>query len=99
MIPCALSGRVIAEIIPNDTQTASGLYLPEAQRAKPGRAKVLSVGSTYINRTGKEFKPPCRVGDIIQYKPQSPRSLEVYGQAGLKKGKVVIWFEDIISVG
>ena len=91
----ALRGKIIAELI--DPAVVAGGIIVVARKEDAFRARVLSVGGP--QRAGKRlFNPPCKPGDIIYFKRGKPVSLEHYGQGGLKKGKFMIYFDEVVGV-
>lgn len=63
-----LSGYVLVEPAQRETQTASGLILPENDSEKPQHGKVLAVGGSVWESGVKEIKSPVKVGDQVIYK-------------------------------
>ena len=57
-----LSDRVVVEPLPAETQTASGLYIPDSAQEKQQKGKVVAVG------TGKKDEPlTVKVGDTVLF--------------------------------
>lgn len=78
-----LGDRVVAVREEAQTQTASGLYLPDAAKEKPVLAQVVAVGS--------EVKD-VKVGEKIVYKEYSTTEVTVDGTAYL-----IVKEEDILG--
>ena len=57
-----LSDRVLVEPVAAETQTASGIFIPDTAKEKPQKGKVVAVGN------GKKDEPlTVKVGDTINF--------------------------------
>ena len=70
-----LSDRVVVEPLPAETQTASGLYIPDSAQEKQQKGKVAAVGSGK-----KDHKMTVKVGDTVLYGKYSGTELKLDGQ-------------------
>ncbi len=61
-----LGDRIIAEVLEEETTTASGIVLPETAQEKPSRAKILAVGSGHYE-LGHHVPLEIAVGDEILF--------------------------------
>ncbi len=57
-----LADRVIIEPVAAETQTASGLYIPDSAQEKQQKGKVVAVGSGK-----KDYEMTVKVGDTVIY--------------------------------
>ena len=57
-----LADRVVIEPVAAETQTASGLYIPDSAQEKQQRGKVVAVGSGT-----KDHEMTVKVGDTVIY--------------------------------
>lgn len=62
-----LGDRVIIEILAPETQTASGIYLPEASREKPQIGLIVAVGPGKFDEDGETMPMYLKVGDRVLY--------------------------------
>lgn len=88
-----LAGYVLVEPAKQATQTASGIYLPEASGEKPQHGKVLAVGDSIWESGVKEIKSPVKKGDQVIYKK--------WGGNDVKIGDVeyqFLKFDDILAI-
>ncbi|MGB5941283.1 MAG: co-chaperone GroES [Leeuwenhoekiella sp.] len=69
-----LSDRVLVEPVPAETQTASGIYIPETAKEKPQKGKVVAVGSGK-----KDHDMTVKVGDTVLYGKYSGTELKLDG--------------------
>ncbi|WP_109302535.1 co-chaperone GroES [Aquimarina sp. AU474] len=70
-----LSDRVVVEPLPAETQTASGLYIPDSAQEKQQKGKVAAVGSGK-----KDHEMTVKVGDTVLYGKYSGTELKLDGQ-------------------
>lgn len=63
-----LPGYVLVEPAQKQTQTNSGLYLPENSKEKPAYGTVLAIGDSVWESGVKEVKAPVKVGQTVIYK-------------------------------
>ncbi len=69
-----LSDRVLVEPAAAETQTASGIYIPETAKEKPQRGKVVAVG-----KGTKEHEMTVKVGDMVLYGKYAGTELKLEG--------------------
>ena len=69
-----LSDRVVIEPLPAETQTASGLYIPDSAQEKQQKGKVAAVGGGK-----KDHKMTVKVGDTVLYGKYSGTELTLDG--------------------
>ncbi len=82
------AGYLLIEPVEKETKTASGIYLPDNAGEKPQKGKVLAIGSDT-----KDFKKPCKAGDVVVYKK--------WGGNEVKIGNIeylFVKFEDVLAV-
>ncbi len=69
-----LADRVLIEPLQAETQTASGLYIPDSAKEKPQQGKVVAVG----NGT-KDESMTVKVGDTVLYGKYAGTELKLEG--------------------
>lgn len=57
--------RVLVQRIKASQKTASGIYIPEKNTAKPNIANVIAVGPGYTSGEGQLIKPSVAPGDKV----------------------------------
>lgn len=62
-----LEDRIIVKQAEPETQTASGLYIPEKNKEKPQQGEVLAVGPGRRDDKGERIPMDVKVGDRILY--------------------------------
>lgn len=67
-----LADRVLIEPLPAETQTASGLFIPDSAQEKQHKGTVIAIG------TGKKDEPlTVKVGDTVLYAKYSGSELKL----------------------
>ncbi|MDO4727924.1 MAG: co-chaperone GroES [Bacteroidota bacterium] len=70
-----LADRVLIEPTPAETQTTSGIFIPDTVKEKPQRGMVVAVGS------GKKDQPlTLKVGDTVLYGKYAGTELKFEGK-------------------
>jgi chaperonin GroES len=57
--------NVILAPVTAETQTASGIIIPDSAKEKPSKFEVIAVGPGKINDQGKRDPMEVKVGDIV----------------------------------
>lgn len=69
-----LADRVLVEPLPAETQTASGLFIPDSAQEKQHKGTVIAVGA------GKKDEPlTVKIGDTVLYGKYSGSELKLEG--------------------
>ena len=80
-----LADRVLVEPVAAETQTASGIYIPDNAKEKPQKGTVVAVG-----KGTKDHEMTVKVGDTVLYGKYSGTELKLDG------GEYLIMREDDI---
>jgi len=83
-----LSDRVVVEPLPAETQTASGLYIPDSAQEKQQKGKVAAVG-----KGKKDHEMTVKVGDTVLYGKFSGTELKLDG-----KDFLIMREDDILAI-
>jgi chaperonin GroES len=83
-----LSDRVLVEPAAAETQTASGIYIPETAKEKPQKGTVVAVGSGK-----KDHEMTVKVGDSVLYGKYSGTELKLEG-----KDYLMMREDDILAI-
>lgn len=62
-----LGDRVVVEPIEQETQTQSGLLLPETAKEKPQQGKVIAAGKGRYDEDGERIEMEVKVGDTVLF--------------------------------
>lgn len=79
-----LADRIVAKSLEAETQSPSGLYIPDSAKEKPQMGEVLAVG--------KEVKE-VKLGDRILYTKYGPNEVKIDGNELL-----LLKEEDVLAV-
>jgi chaperonin GroES len=88
-----LHDRVIVERLEQETNTASGIVLPEAAAEKPDQGKVVAVGNGKILEDGKVRPLDVKVGDKVLFGKYSGQAVKIDG-----KEVLVMREDDIMAI-
>ena len=83
-----LSGRVLVEPAAAETQTASGIIIPDTAKEKPQKGTVVAVG----NGT-KDHAMTVKVGDTVLYGKYAGTDLKYEG-----KDYLIMREDDILAI-
>lgn len=83
-----LADRVVIEPLPAETQTASGLYIPDSAQEKQQKGKVVAVGSGK-----KDYDMTVQIGDTVIYGKYAGTELKLDG-----KDYMIMKEEDILAI-
>lgn len=87
-----LADRVLLEWVDTSTQTASGLFIPEAAKDKPTHAKVIAVGPGRVE-SGVLVEPRVKAGDVVLLSKYAGTEVQSDG-----KKLVMLREEEILAV-
>ena len=73
-----LGERVLLKVVESESQTPSGIILPETAKEKPQRGIVLAVGHSEY-----EEAPPIDVGDTVLFAKYTGTEIEINGERHL----------------
>ena len=75
-----LSDRVLIEPVAAETQTASGIFIPDTAKEKPMQGKVIAVGKGTKDKDGNLIPLDVKVGDKVLYGKWGGTEVKVNGQ-------------------
>ena len=78
-----LEDRVLVKPDEAETQTASGLYLPEASKEKPIQGIVVTTGPGKLLDNGQRAKMSVKKGDLVVYSQYAGNEVEIKGTSHL----------------
>ena len=70
-----LSNRVLVEPVAAETQTASGLFIPDTAKEKPSKGVVVAVGNG-----SKDYEMTVKVGDTVLYGKYAGTEIQIDGE-------------------
>lgn len=76
-----LEDRIVVKASEAETQTASGLVIPDTAKEKPQQGEVLAVGPGRFDEDGEKRIPlDVAVGDVVVYSKYGGTEITVDGQ-------------------
>jgi len=78
-----LEDRVLVKPAEQETQTASGLYLPESSKEKPIHGVIVAVGPGKRLDNGNRSQMSVKKGDKVVYSKYAGTEVEVKGDSHL----------------
>lgn len=76
-----LDDHVIVKPVEEQTMTKSGIVIPDtANKEKPMRGKVLSVGPGKLNDKGERIDMGIKEGDIVVFTKYAPTEIKIDGE-------------------
>jgi chaperonin GroES len=89
-----LHDRVIIKRKAQETETASGLLIPESAAEKPDQGHVVAVGPGKRDDNGKIVPLEVRVNDHVYFGKYAGQTIKLCGEEML-----ILREEDIVAVG
>lgn len=74
-----LGDRVVVKAQEAETQTASGLFIPDTAKEKPQRGNVVAVGGGRVEN-GTKIDMTVQVGDVVLYGKYAGTEVNVDGE-------------------
>jgi chaperonin GroES len=62
-----LGDRVVVKAIEAETQTKSGLFVPDTAKERPQEGTIIAVGPGRVTEDGKRVEMDVKVGDTVVY--------------------------------
>lgn len=78
-----LRDRIVVEPIKNETQTASGIFIPDTASEKPMQGNVLAVGSGRVTEDGTIVPLEIKAGDRVVFNQHAGQTVKVDGEEQL----------------
>jgi chaperonin GroES len=88
-----LHDRVIVKRVEEDSQTKSGLYIPDTAKEKPIQGEVIAVGAGKRDKEGKVLALDVKAGDRVLFSKYSGTEVKLDGEEHL-----ILREDDILGV-
>ena len=72
-------GYLVIEPLEAETQTASGIYLPDSAGEKPQKGLVVAAGDDEITEKGVKRSSPAKTGDTVIFKKWGGNEVKIDG--------------------
>ena len=88
-----LEDKIIVKLAEAQTQTASGLYIPDNAKEKPQQGEVLAVGPGRRDDKGERIPMDVKVGDKVLYSKYGGTEVHYEGEDYL-----IVGARDILAI-
>lgn len=88
-----LEDRIVVQSLEAETQTASGLYIPDNAKEKPQEGAVVAVGPGRVDDKGKRIPIDVAVGDVVIYSKYGGTEVKYGGEEYL-----ILSARDILAI-
>lgn len=88
-----LEDKIIVKQAEAETQTASGLFIPDNAKEKPQQGEILAVGLGRRNEQGERIELDVKVGDKILYSKYGGTEVHYQGEDYL-----IVAARDVLAV-
>ncbi|MEK7526091.1 MAG: co-chaperone GroES [Patescibacteria group bacterium] len=85
------AGYILIEPVSAQTQTVSGIYLPDSASEKPQKGTVIAIGDVEVTEKGTKASP-VKPADVVIYKKWGGNEVKMNG-----KDYLFVKFEDILA--
>lgn len=75
-----LGDRVVVKALSGETQTKSGIFLPDTAKEKPQEGEVLAVGPGKVMENGKRVASEIQVGQRVIFAKYAGTEIKQDGQ-------------------
>ena len=62
-----LGDRIVVKAVEQETQTKSGIYIPDSAKERPQEGSVIAVGPGRVTDDGNRIEMSVAVGDTVIY--------------------------------
>lgn len=92
-----IEDHILVEAVEEDLTTKSGIILPDSNKEKPSKWKVIAVGDGKLLDNGQRGKMDVKIWEIVYFTKYSPDELEIQ-DGDKKKNYLVIRHSSILAV-
>lgn len=75
-----LGDRIVVKAVEQETQTKSGIYIPDSAKERPQEGSVIAVGPGRITDDGNRLDMSVAVGDTVIYSKYAGTEFEDDGE-------------------
>ena len=93
-----LGDRILVKREEEESQTASGIYIPETAKEKPQRARVIAIGEGRLLDNGQRASFQVKEGDTVLLSKWGGTEVDVDGKDGDDAEHLILSEGDILGV-
>ena len=71
-----IKDRIVVRVLDTETQTKSGIFIPEVAAEKPSQGEVLAAGNGRITEDGITIPMDVKVGDRVLFTKYAGQSIK-----------------------
>ncbi len=75
-----MGDRIVVKAVEQETQTKSGIYIPDSAKERPQEGSVIAVGPGRVNDDGTRMAMDVSVGDVVIYSKFAGTEYEEEGE-------------------
>ncbi len=75
-----LGDRIVVKAVEQETQTKSGIYIPDSAKERPQEGSVIAVGPGRVTDDGNRLEMSVAVGDTVIYSKYAGTEFEDDGE-------------------
>ena len=75
-----LGDRIVVKAVEQETQTKSGIFIPDSAKERPQEGSVVAVGPGRVNDDGSRVAMDVAVGDVVIYSKFAGTEFEEDGE-------------------
>lgn len=75
-----LGDRIVVKAVEQETQTKSGIYIPDSAKERPQEGSVVAVGPGRVTDDGNRLEMSVAVGDTVIYSKYAGTEFEDDGE-------------------
>ena len=75
-----LGDRIVVKAVEQETQTKSGIYIPDSAKERPQEGSVIAVGPGRLTDDGNRIEMSVAVGDAVIYSKYAGTEFEDDGE-------------------
>ena len=75
-----IKDRIVIRVLEAETQTKSGLFIPDAAAEKPSQGEVLAAGLGRVTQDGVTISMDVKVGDRVLFSKHAGQAVKANGK-------------------
>lgn len=72
-----IKDRIVVQVSEAETQTKSGIFIPDAATEKPSQGEVLAAGNGRVTKDGTVVSMDVKIGDRVLFNKHAGQSVKV----------------------
>jgi chaperonin GroES len=85
--------RIVIRVLESETQTKSGIFIPDAAAEKPSTGTVLATGSGRVTEDGVVVPMTIKIGDCVMFGKHAGQPVKADGEEYL-----ILTEDDVMAI-